>query len=150
MRSEVTTHALRGDELAQGDVLDQRLTQLSDVEAQGEPPVNHDDEAGVTQSAAYVAYRKHRQSDQDQWTTDVTTHDYIRRRPRRRRQMTTDLDQLLRPLTAITDTDPLQRPDTTHDDLLQSPPDDDDDDAAHDHHVDDHHDDTTTDSCSSL
>jgi len=76
--------AMTGDELAQGDVADPRLTHLSESTpgnsherplSQQEalhdvsPPIT--DDSRVEAAAAYVARRRQRQSDNDVWTTDV-------------------------------------------------------------------------------
>jgi len=96
---------MRGDELAQGDVADQRLTHLPAERSHAEtthsarcdvsPPSTGETRVdGTSAAAAYVAKRRQRQSDDDVWTTDVsvqtTTYDYLRL------VATTDNEQLRR------------------------------------------------------
>ena len=96
---------MRGDELAQGDVADQRLTHLPAERSHAEtthsarcdvsPPSTGETRVdGTSAAAAYVAKRQQRQSDDDVWTTDVsvqtTTYDYLRL------VATTDNEQLRR------------------------------------------------------
>ena len=97
---------MRDDELAQGDVADQRLTHLSAAETTHSarrdvsPPSTGETRVdGTSAAAAYVAKRRQRQSDDDVWTTDVsvqtTTYDYLRL------VATTSDEQLRRQLSLI-------------------------------------------------